>query len=152
VIVCKLILTIVRAVAGSVVVIRDSPEGVKMVFVVRMEDSSSVIDRRGIKLCVVLGEFLVRKVNVDLKMILRSCWIVVINLYKTIFKSFKLVKEPLKGNKYLLDCAVTTVLAASLKQLCRLSERRKELHILVNCCPVTSVKAFFAQEQSRRLY
>jgi hypothetical protein len=64
----------VQAVAGSVVVIRDSLEGVKIVFVVQIEDSSSVIiDRRVIKLCVVLGEFLVRKVNVNLKIVLRSC-------------------------------------------------------------------------------
>jgi hypothetical protein len=62
----------VQAVAGSVVVIRDSLEGVKIVFIVQIENSSSVIDRRVIKLCVVLGEFLVRKVNVNLKIILRS--------------------------------------------------------------------------------
>jgi hypothetical protein len=63
----------VRAVAGGVVTIRDSPERVKMVFVVRIKDSGGVIDRRVIKLCVVLEEFLVRKVNVELTMILRSC-------------------------------------------------------------------------------
>jgi hypothetical protein len=62
----------VQAVAGSVVVIRDSLEGVKIVFIVQIENSSSVIDRRVIKLCVVLGEFLVRKINVNLKIILRS--------------------------------------------------------------------------------
>jgi hypothetical protein len=76
-------------------------------------------------------------------MILWSVKGVVINLYKAIFKSFKLVKKLLKGNKYLLDYAVMTVFAASLKQLCCLGERRKELHILINYCPVTSVKAFF---------
>jgi hypothetical protein len=63
----------VQAIAGSVVVIRNSLEGVKIVFVVQIENSSSVIDRRVIKLCVVLGEFLVRKVNVNLKIILRRC-------------------------------------------------------------------------------
>jgi hypothetical protein len=63
----------VQAVISSIVVIRDSLEGVKIVFIVQIEDSSSVIDRRVIKLCVVLGEFLVRKVNVNLKIILRSC-------------------------------------------------------------------------------
>jgi hypothetical protein len=72
VIVCELTFTVVRAVAGSVIIVRDGPERVKMVFVVRIEDSSSVIDRRVIKLSVVLGEFLVRKVNVELEMILRS--------------------------------------------------------------------------------
>jgi hypothetical protein len=51
-------------------IIRDSPERVKVVFIVRVEDSSSVIDRRVIEFCVVLGEFLVREVNVKLKVIL----------------------------------------------------------------------------------
>jgi hypothetical protein len=91
VIICEPTFTVVRAVAGSVVIVRDGPERVKMVFVVRMEDSSSVIDRRVVKLSVVLREFLVRKVNVKLKMILRSGWIVVINVLKTIFEPFKLV-------------------------------------------------------------
>jgi hypothetical protein len=73
VVVCDLILTVVQAVAGGVVIVRNSPERVKMVFIVRIEDGSSVIDRRVVKLCVVLGEFLVREVNIKLKMILRSC-------------------------------------------------------------------------------
>jgi hypothetical protein len=72
VIIYKPNLTVVQAVAGSVVIARDSPERVKIVFVVRTEDSSSVIDRCVIKLSVVLGEFLVRKVNVKLKIIFRS--------------------------------------------------------------------------------
>jgi hypothetical protein len=73
VIVCKLILTVVQAVAGSVVIVRNSLERVKIVFIVRIENGGSVIDRRVIKLCVVLGEFLVREVNIKLEIILRSC-------------------------------------------------------------------------------
>jgi hypothetical protein len=42
------------------------------VFIVQIENSSSVIDRRFVKLCVVLKEFLVREVNIKLKIILRS--------------------------------------------------------------------------------
>jgi hypothetical protein len=61
---------VVSAVASSIMIIRDSPERVKVVFIVRVEDSSSVIDRRVIEFCVVLGEFLVREVNVKLKVIL----------------------------------------------------------------------------------
>jgi hypothetical protein len=56
----------------------------------------------------------VGKVNVELKVILWGRQRVVINLYKTIFKSLKFVKQPLKGKQYLPDCAVTTVFAASL--------------------------------------
>jgi hypothetical protein len=55
------------------VFVRNSLERVKVVFIVRIEDSSSVIDRRVVELYVVLGEFLVREVNVKLKIILRSC-------------------------------------------------------------------------------
>jgi hypothetical protein len=40
----------------------------------------------------------VGEVNVKLKVILRGRRRVVINLYKTIFKGLKLVKQPLKGN------------------------------------------------------
>jgi hypothetical protein len=72
VIVYELTFTVVWAVAGSIMIVRDSPERVKIVFVVRTEDSSSVIDRCVIKLSVVLGDFLVRKVNVKLKIIFRS--------------------------------------------------------------------------------
>jgi len=60
----------VIAVAGGVVIVRDSPERVKVVFIVRMEDCSCVIDRRVIELCVVLREFLVGEVNVELEVIL----------------------------------------------------------------------------------
>jgi hypothetical protein len=91
VIVYELTFTVVWAVAGSIMIVRDSPERVKIVFVMRMEDSSGIIDRRVIKLSVVLGEILVRKVNVELEMILRSSWIIVINVLKTIFERFKLV-------------------------------------------------------------
>jgi hypothetical protein len=73
VIVCEPILTVVQAVAGGVVIVRNGPERVKMVFIVRMEDGGGVIDRRVVELCVVLGKFLVREVNIELKMILRSC-------------------------------------------------------------------------------
>jgi hypothetical protein len=62
------------------------------VFVVRIEDCSSVIDRRVVKLCVVLTQLCVSKVNVSNKVIFRSLWVVVINLPKAIFKRFKLVK------------------------------------------------------------
>jgi hypothetical protein len=44
----------VIVVAGGVVIVRDSPERVKVVFIVRMEDRSCVIDRRVIEVCVVL--------------------------------------------------------------------------------------------------
>jgi hypothetical protein len=44
----------VIAVAGRVIVVRDSLERVKVVFIVQIEDSSGVIDRRVIKFCVVL--------------------------------------------------------------------------------------------------
>jgi hypothetical protein len=54
VIVCEPAVTVVFAVAGDVVVVGDGPERVKVVFIVRVEDSSSVIDRRVIKFCVVL--------------------------------------------------------------------------------------------------
>ena len=87
----------VIAVAGGVVIVRDSPERVKVVFIVRMEDCSCVIDRRVIEFCVVLREFLVGEVNVELEVILWGRRRVVINLYKTIFKSLKLVKQLLKG-------------------------------------------------------
>jgi hypothetical protein len=56
----------------------------------------------------------VGKVDVELKVILWGKQRVVINLHKTIFKSLKLVKQLLKSKQYLLDCAVTTVFAASL--------------------------------------
>jgi hypothetical protein len=58
--------------SGSVVIVRDGLERVKMVFVVRIEDSSSIIDGRVVRLGIVLGEFLVRKINIELKIILRS--------------------------------------------------------------------------------
>jgi hypothetical protein len=57
-----------------------------------MEDYSSVIDRRIVKLCVVLTQLYVSKVDVSDKVIFRSVWVVVINLPKAIFERFKLVK------------------------------------------------------------
>jgi hypothetical protein len=54
VIVCEPVLAEVIAVAGGVVIVRDGPERVKVVFVMRMEDRGGVIDRRVIELCVVL--------------------------------------------------------------------------------------------------
>jgi hypothetical protein len=54
------------------------------------------------------------RVNIELKIILGGTRRVVINLYKTIFESLKLVKQPLKGKQYLPDCIVTIMLAASL--------------------------------------
>lgn len=71
---------VVGAVVCSVVIVRDSPERIKVVFIVRVEDSSSVIDKRFIEFCVVLEEFLVREVDVELEMILWGTPIVVINL------------------------------------------------------------------------
>jgi hypothetical protein len=50
----SLVLAEVIAVAGRVIIVRDSLERVKVVFVMQIEDRSSVIDRRVIKLCVVL--------------------------------------------------------------------------------------------------
>jgi hypothetical protein len=47
-------LAVVRAVAGGVVIVWDGPERVKVVFLVWMEDSSGVIDKRVVKFCVVL--------------------------------------------------------------------------------------------------
>jgi hypothetical protein len=114
VIICKPTFAVVRAVADGVVIIEDGLERIKVVFIVRVEDSSGVIDKRVVKLCVVLGEFLTSEVNVKLEMILWSRWVVVINVLKTIFERFKLVKEPLKGDKNLPCCAVTTVFAAFL--------------------------------------
>jgi hypothetical protein len=54
VIVCEPVLAEVIAVAGGVVIVGDGPERVKVVFIVRIEDSSGVIDRRVIEFCVVL--------------------------------------------------------------------------------------------------
>jgi hypothetical protein len=54
VIIYKLVLAEVVAVAGSVVIVRDSLERVKVVFIVRIENRSCVIDRRLIKFYVVL--------------------------------------------------------------------------------------------------
>jgi hypothetical protein len=54
VIVYKLVLTEVITIAGRVINIRDSLERVKVVFIVQIENSSSVIDRRVIKFYVVL--------------------------------------------------------------------------------------------------
>jgi hypothetical protein len=76
----------------AVVGIRYLPKSLKVVFVVRIEDCSSVIDRRIVKLCVVLTQLCVSEVNVSDKVIFRSVWVVVINLPKAIFKRFKLVK------------------------------------------------------------
>jgi hypothetical protein len=81
-----------RPVSYAVVGIRYLPKSFKVVFVVRIEDCSSVIDRRIIKLCVVLTQLCVSEVNVSNKVIFRSVWVVVINLPKAIFKRFKLVK------------------------------------------------------------
>jgi hypothetical protein len=76
----------------AVIGIRYLLKSLKVVFVVRIEDCSSVIDRRIIKLCVVLTQLCVSEVNVSNKVIFRSVWVVVINLPKAIFKRFKLVK------------------------------------------------------------
>lgn len=84
-----------------------------MVFIVRIDDCSCVIDRRVVELGVVLGDFLVGEVNVKLKVTLWGRRRVVINLYKAIFKSLKLVKQPAKCKQYLPGRAVTTVFAAS---------------------------------------
>jgi hypothetical protein len=70
VIIRELVFVKVIAVAGSVIIVRDSLERVKVVFIVRIENCSCVIDRRVIKFCVVLREFLVGEVNVKLKVIL----------------------------------------------------------------------------------
>jgi hypothetical protein len=40
----------------------------------------------------------------------------------------------------------------TLKQICRLRERRKKLHILSDCCPVASVETALAQVQSQRCW
>jgi hypothetical protein len=56
----------------------------------------------------------VGEVNVKLEVILWGRRRVVINLCETIFEGLKLVKQLLKVNQYLPDCAVTTVFAASL--------------------------------------
>jgi hypothetical protein len=54
VIIRELVLAEVIAIASGVVIVRDGLERVKVVFIVRIEDRSSVIDRRVIKFCVVL--------------------------------------------------------------------------------------------------
>jgi hypothetical protein len=81
-----------RPVLYAVIGIRYLLKSLKVVFVVRMEDCSSVIDRRIVKLCVVLTQLCVSEVNVSDKVIFRSVWVVVINLPKAIFERFKLVK------------------------------------------------------------
>ena len=85
-----------------------------------IEYYSNVIDRRVVKSCVVLCNFSVRKVYVCYKVIFRRVRIVVINVFKAIFLSFKLVKQLFKGNKDLLDSAIATLSAASFKQACSL--------------------------------
>jgi hypothetical protein len=54
VIVRKLVLAEVIAVAGGVVIVGDGLERVKEVFIVRMEDRSSLTDRRVVEFCLVL--------------------------------------------------------------------------------------------------
>jgi hypothetical protein len=56
----------------AVVGIRYLLKSLKVVFVVQIEDCSSVIDRRIIKLCVVLTQLCVSEVNVSNKVIFRS--------------------------------------------------------------------------------
>ncbi|KAF2023258.1 hypothetical protein EK21DRAFT_81346, partial [Setomelanomma holmii] len=64
VIVCKLSISVVEAVALSIVIIRNLLERLKVVFVVQIEDSSGVINRRFIKLNVVLRDLLVSEVDI----------------------------------------------------------------------------------------
>ena len=88
-------ISVVGAVA-RVIIGRDFPKSFKVVFIVRMKDGGSVIDRRVVKLCVVLGQFLMCQVNVKHEVIFWRCWVVIIDVLKAIFKCFKLVKQPLK--------------------------------------------------------
>jgi hypothetical protein len=134
------------AVAHRVVIVRNNPERVKVVFSVQMENGGGIIGWSIIKLCIILRQFLMSKVNFEHKMVLWHCWIVVFNIFETIFEHFKLVKKPLKGDKQLPDCAVTTMFAASLKQLCCLGKMRKELHILVGFRPIAGVEADLMQK------
>jgi hypothetical protein len=53
----KLPILVVRAVA-RVIIVRDFLKSFEVVFIVRIKDGDSVIDRRVVKLCVVLGQLL----------------------------------------------------------------------------------------------
>ncbi|KAF1938776.1 hypothetical protein EJ02DRAFT_472978 [Clathrospora elynae] len=53
VVTCKPPFAVVRAVALGIVVVGDLPQGLKVVFKVRVENSSGIIDGCVIKLCVV---------------------------------------------------------------------------------------------------
>jgi hypothetical protein len=81
-----------------------------------MEYCSSVVDRRVVKSCVVLCNLCVRKVYVRYEVIFGRVRIVVIDVFKAIFLSFKLVKQPFESDKNLLDSAIATSSAASFKQ------------------------------------
>jgi hypothetical protein len=117
------------------------------VFIVWIEYCSSVIDRRVVESCVVLCNLCVRKVYVRYEVIFGRVRIVVIDVFKAIFLSFKLVKQPFESDKNLPDSAMATSSAASFKQACSLCKWAQQGDVLINGCPVLRGKATFAYEQ-----
>jgi hypothetical protein len=111
---------IIRPILRLVMSIWYLPKRLEVVFIVWMEYCSSVIDRRVVKSCVVLCNLCVRKVYVRYEVIFGRVRIVVIDVFKAIFLSFKLVKQPFESDKNLLDSAMATSSAASFKQACSL--------------------------------
>jgi hypothetical protein len=83
---------VVRAVA-RIMIVRDFPESFEVVFIVRMKDGGSIIDRRIVKLCVVLGQFLMCQIHVKHEVIFWRCRVIIIDVFKAVFECFKLVKQ-----------------------------------------------------------
>ncbi|CAE7003043.1 hypothetical protein PTTW11_01482 [Pyrenophora teres f. teres] len=95
-VIIKPAVAIVDAVAGGDMGVRHLPERRKVVLVARVEDCSGVVNRRVIEFLVVLSKLTVRKVNVRNKMVFGRVRIFVINVFKAVFESLKLVKKLFK--------------------------------------------------------
>jgi hypothetical protein len=95
-VIIKLAIAIVDAVAGGDMGVRHLLERRKVVLVVRVEDYSGVVNRRVIEFFVVLSKLTMCKVNVRNKIVFRCVRIFVINVLKAVFKSLKLIKKPFK--------------------------------------------------------
>ncbi|EDU47332.1 predicted protein [Pyrenophora tritici-repentis Pt-1C-BFP] len=95
-VIIKPAIAIVDAVAGGDIGVRHLLERRKVVFVVRVEDRSGIVNRRVIEFFVVLGKLTMRKVNVRNKMVFGRVRIFVINVLKAVFESLKLVKKLFK--------------------------------------------------------
>ena len=91
-VIVKPAVAIVNAVVGSNIGIRHLLERREVVFIVRIEYYSSVIDRYVIKFLIVLSKLTIYKVNVYNKIIFRHVRIFIVYILKVVFKSFKLVK------------------------------------------------------------